>query len=245
LSTTPERGPRAASVRKISIRILLLPFGLGLGAVLGGWWRYQRSQPEFWGLVEGALVAIVVGAIVVVVVLVGIVQGLRRRPSGPTLNAFSALLVLGVVVGASFGPTVYQEPRPTMTTGTMNLALDPPVSSKLTRSATCQIGPAGGWVIDASTGGLSEPRVVFRVIFIPATSSAVTIQMLGYRDNPSTREQVTVTGAGMAGSIQFGDLEVDPNAPSGPSFQTAGGTGYPTGISGTLAWTCAAPQPSS
>lgn len=219
--------------------------GLTTGVIMGAWVRYERSQAELKGILEGGFAVVVVAGIVGFVVLGGIIQVVRRRASGHAAIAFATFLVGGTLVGGSVGPTVPLGPVAVDAPGTVNLVLDPPVAYSLTRSAVREIGP-NAWAIDASSGnGLSGDTspLIFRLFFNAALSPTVTVQVLGYRDDPSTHELLSITDAGRAGSIRFQGLELDPNAPSRQSFSAQSG-GSPTSVSGIVSWRCGAPYPS-
>jgi hypothetical protein len=213
--------------------------GLTTGVIMGAWIRYERSQPELQGILGGGFAVVIVAGIVGFVVLVGIIQIMRRRASGPAAIAFATFLVGGTLVGGSVGPTVPLGPVPLDAPGTVSLVLDPPVSFSLTLSAVCEISP-NEWSLDATSGSDGGVPLVFRLF---SGSPTVTMQVLGYRDGPTTHQVLAVTDAGRAGSIRFQGLELDPNAPSRQSFSAQSGAS-PTSLSGIVSWVCGAPFPS-
>jgi hypothetical protein len=217
--------------------------GLTAGVIMGAWVRYERSQPELQGILGGGFAVVVVAGMVAFVVLVGIIQIMRRRASGPAAIAFATFLIGGALVGGWVGPTAPLRPVPVDAPGTVSLVADPPVSFSLTLSAVCEIGP-NEWSLDATSGSGFNGGVplVFRLFFV-GPSPTVTMQVLGYRDGPTTHQVVAVTDAGRAGSIRFQGLELDPNAPSRQSFPAQSG-GSPTSFSGNVSWRCDAPFPS-
>jgi hypothetical protein len=225
-----ERSRRPLPIVLIAVAVAAAAVGVALGA----WVNWTWPNPVY------GMQVIVPGAALVVAVLGVLAWG--RVPFGRVFGTSSVALLVGIIGGIAFGPTVPEHG----TLGTVTLRLERPIDFVHTGEAICDA--AGGAGVSLSTGPVSvEGKRVHLVVQVypqenerlgdPAGIPEVSIRVeaetgVAGTEYSATSDSIVEGSRGAAsGSLRFAELAASPYGGGAPSP-------LDRDLAGTVEWRC-------